>query len=146
MLCQALRLFSNTSVNSNWSYNAKTTNSGKTWRSFVPCGLEMWQINLKNHRAYFPITSSFVHHFVATCEFKLDLQLNSKSAIFVPRDLEIWRMTLKNTRKSLLCYFKLGASFRSRLWIETGITVGEHPIWLKSTIFVPWELEICRMT
>ena len=41
---------------------------------------------------------------------------------FEPCDLEIWRMTLKNNRAPLLCYFKLGAAFRTHWWIQTGVT------------------------
>ena len=37
-------------------------------------------------------------------------------------------MTLKNNRAPLLCYFKLCASFRSHLCIQTGVTV-QRPIW-----------------
>ena len=48
-----------------------------------------------------------------------------------PCDLEIWRMTLKNNRATLLCYFKLYASFRSHRWIQAGVTVGKRPIWVK---------------
>ena len=60
----------------------------------------------------FYITSSFMHHFISICEFKLELpsgnpQFGSKSALFVPCDLEIWRMTLKINRAPLLCCFKL---------------------------------------
>ena len=70
----------------------------------------------------FYTTSSFVHHFKAMGEFKLELQsgntqFRSKSAFFVPWDLQIWQMTLKNNRAPLLCYFKLCASFRSHWWI-----------------------------
>ena len=48
-----------------------------------------------------------------------------------PCDLEIWRMTLKNNRAPLLCHFKLCASFRSHWWIQTGVTIRKHPIWVK---------------
>ena len=37
----------------------------------------------------------------------------------------------KNNRAPLLCYFKLGASFRSHWWIQTGVTVQKRPIWVK---------------
>ena len=50
---------------------------------------------------------------------------------FVPCDLEIWWMTLENNRASLLCCFKLCATFHSHWWIQTGITVRKHPIWVK---------------
>ena len=48
-----------------------------------------------------------------------------------PCDLAIWRMTLKNNRASLLCYFKLCASFRSHWCIETWVRVRKRPIWVK---------------
>ena len=50
---------------------------------------------------------------------------------FVPCDLEIWWMTLENNRASLLCCFKLCATFHSHWWIQTGITVRKRPIWVK---------------
>ena len=50
---------------------------------------------------------------------------------FVPCDLEIWWMTLKNNRASLLCCFKLCATFYSHLWIQTGVTVRKRPIRVK---------------
>ena len=50
---------------------------------------------------------------------------------FVPCDLEIWWMTLENNRASLLCCFKLCATFHSHWWIETGVTVRKRPIWVK---------------
>ena len=64
-----------------------------------------------------------------------------------PCDLEIWRMTLKNNRAPLLHYFKLCASFRSHLCIQTGVTVRKRPIWVKFQRFLePCDLEIWRMT
>ena len=50
---------------------------------------------------------------------------------FVPCDLEIWWMTLENNRASLLCCFKLCATFHSHRWIQTGVTVQKCPIWVK---------------
>ena len=93
--------------------------------------------------------SSFVHHFKAMGEFKLELQtgnaqFGSKSVIFfVPGDLEIWQMTLKNNRVPLLCCFKLCASFHSHQCIQTGVTVRKYPIWVKINVFCPvrpWNL------
>ena len=56
-------------------------------------------------------------------------------------------MTLKNNRAPLFCYFKLCASFRSHRWIQTEVTVLEHPIWVKiDDFFKPCDLEIGRMT
>ena len=66
---------------------------------------------------------------------------------FVPRDLEIWWMTLENNRASLLCCFKLSATFHSHWWIQTGVTVRKRPIWVKFDDFLePCDLEIWRMT
>ena len=64
--------------------------------------------------------SSFVQHFIAIGEFKLELQsanAQSGSKIFEPCDLEIWRMTLKNNRAPLLSIIKLYASFHHHMWI-----------------------------
>ena len=44
-------------------------------------------------------------------------------------------MTLKNSRASLLCYFKLCASFHSHWWIQTGVTAQKPPIWVKIDYF-----------
>ena len=84
----------------------------------------------------FNATSSFVHHFVAIGEFKLELQsetpnLGQIRRFLEPCDLEIWQMTLKNDWAPLLHYFKLCASFRSHLCIQTGVTVRKRPIWVK---------------
>ena len=46
---------------------------------------------------------------------------------FVPCDLEILWMTLENNRASLLCCFKLCATFHSHWWIQTGVTVRKRP-------------------
>ena len=61
------------------------------------------------------------------------LDLNHR--FFSPCDLEIWWMTPKNNRAPLLCYFKLFASFHSRWWIQTGVTVRKRPIWVKFDTF-----------
>ena len=55
---------------------------------------------------------------------------------FVPCDLEIWWMTLENNRASLLCCFKLCATFHNHWWIQTGVTVRKRPIWVKIDDFL----------
>ena len=50
---------------------------------------------------------------------------------FVPCDHEIWWITLENNRASLLCCFKLCATFHSHWWIQTGVTFRKRPIWVK---------------
>ena len=76
-----------------------------------------------------------MHHFIVIGEFKLELQsgnaqFGSKSAIFfVLCDLEIWQMTLEKNRTTLLCYFKLCASCRNHLWIQTAVIIRKPPNW-----------------
>ena len=66
---------------------------------------------------------------------------------FVPCDLEIWWMTLENNRASLLCCFKLCATFHSHRWIQTGVTVRKRAIWVKFDDFLELcDLEIWQMT
>ena len=66
---------------------------------------------------------------------------------FVPCDLEIWWMTLENNRASLLCCFKLCATFHGHRWIQTGVTVRKRPIWVKFRRFLELcDLEIWRKT
>ena len=109
-----------------------------------------WPSKTIGHLFY--ATSSFVHHFIAIGEFKLQLQSgNAQSGsnwtLFKPCDLEIWRMTFKNNTAPLLCYFKLCA-FRSHWSIQTGVTYSpETPNLGQIRRFLePCDLEIWRMT
>ena len=62
--------------------------------------------------------------------------LGQNRRLLGPCDLAIWRMTVKNNRASLLCYFKLCASFRSHRWFQTWVTVRKRSIFRSnSTIF-----------
>ena len=62
---------------------------------------------------------------------------------FVLYDFKIWQMTLKNNRASLLCYFKLCASFCSPLWIQTGVMFRKSPNWGKICFDLwPWPLTL----
>ena len=109
--------------------------------SRVTLKFDGWPWKTKGHLSF--AVSSFVQHFIAIGEFKLELlsrnaQFGSNSTIFravwtwnLKYDLEIWSMTLKNNRALLLCYFKLYASFRSHRWIQAGVTVRKRPIWVK---------------
>ena len=66
ILRQALCVISKPSVNSNWSYNTETINSGRNRQFFVPCNLEMRQMTLKINGAlflyYFKPCTSFQSH------------------------------------------------------------------------------------
>ena len=61
-------------MNSNWSYSPETPNLGQNRNFFrrLTLKLDGWPWKTIGHIFY--ATSSFVHHFVATGEFKLGLQ------------------------------------------------------------------------
>ena len=68
-----------------------------------------WPLKTIWHLFY--TTSSFMNHFIAICEFKLELpygnaQFGSKSAFFIPCDLQIWRMAFKNNKAPLVSNIK----------------------------------------
>ena len=77
----------------------------------------------------FYITSSFVHHFKAICEFKLDLQsgsaqFGSKSAIFCP----VWPWNLTNDLQKTI-----GHLFYTMLsFVHHFKTIGEFKLELQS--------------
>ena len=104
--------------------------------SRVTFKFDRWPWKTIGHLFY--STSSVVHHFIAICLAKMELQpgnvqFGSKLAIFCP----VWpwnlTMTLKNNRAPLLYYFKLCASFHSHLWIRNGVTVRKCQIWVKNS-------------
>ena len=99
--------------------------------SLVTLKFDGWPWKTIGHLFY--TASSFVHHFKSIGELKLKLQSRNAQfgQFFVPCDLNIWRMPLKNNRAPLLCCFKLGASFHSHQWIQTGVIVRKRPIWVK---------------
>ena len=149
ILLQALCIISNPSVNSNWSYSPETLSAGQNWRFFVPCDLEIWWMTSKNNRALFNATASFLHHSIATDEFKLELQsgnalFGSKSTIFFSRvtsQFDVWPW------KTIGHLFYASSSF-----VHHSVAIGEFKLELqsgnaqfgsKSTIFRavwPWNL------
>ena len=111
--------------------------------SRVTLKFDAWPWKTIGHLFY--VASSFLHHFIAISEFKLELQsgnaqFGSKSEIFVPCDLEIWRMTLKNNR-ALLRKIKLWASFHHHMWIQTGITVQKRLSWVMTSVTLTFDLD-----
>ena len=96
ILRQALRIASKPWVNSNWSYSPETLGSKlATCLSRVTLKFDRWP--WKKIGRLFCTISSFVHHFKAISEFKLELhsrsaQFGSKLMIFLSR------MTLKFDR------------------------------------------------
>ena len=119
------------------SGNAQFGSNSTIFFSRMTLKFDRWHWKTIGHLFY--ATSSFVHHFLAIGELKLELQpgnaqfgSNTQIRRFLePCDLEIWPMTLKNNRAPLKCYFKLCASFGSHWWIQTGVTVRKCPIWVK---------------
>ena len=88
-ILQALCIISNPLVNWNWSYSPETLNSGQNQQflSRVTLKFDGWPWKIIGHLFY--TTSSFIHHFKAMGEFKLELQSRNaqfgpKSAIFCP--------------------------------------------------------------
>ena len=77
--------------------------------SCVALKFDGWLWKTIGHLFY--ATSSFVHHFIAIIEFKLELQPGN-----------LW-MTVKNNRAPLRYNVKLCASFQSHRWIQTGFEV-----------------------
>ena len=102
--------------------------------SCVTMQFDVWPWKTIGHLFY--VTSSFVHHFVAIGELKLELQsgnaqFGSNSTIF--RAAWPWNLMddLENNRTPLQCYFKLCASFRRHRWFQTGDIVRKRAIWVK---------------
>ena len=106
-------------------------------RFFVPCDLEIWWMTLENNRApllyYIKLCLSFqIHWWIETEVTVRKRSIRVKIGdFFVLCDLEIWWMTLENNRAPLLYYIKLCASFQIHRWIQIGVTVRKHSIWVK---------------
>ena len=75
----------------------------------------------------FYATSSFVHHFVAICVFKLELQSgNAQSG----SNLTIFRA---------LC-FQLCAWFHRHMWIQTGVRVRKRLSWVLTSVTLTFDV------
>ena len=132
-------------MNSNWSYSPETLNLGQNRLCFSRVTLEfdVWPWKTIGHLFY--ATSSFVQHFIAIGEFKLELQPETPNLgqirwFLEPCDLEIWQMTLKNYRAPLLSIIKLYASFHHHIWIQTGVTVQKQLSWIVTSVTLTFDL------
>ena len=110
------------------------------------CRAAWSQLKIIGHPFY--AASSFLHHFIAISEFKLELQsrnikFGSKSMIFLSS------LTLKFHRKlskiigHLLCFFKLCATFQTIGKLKLELQSGNAWSWSKSAFFCPvwpWNL------
>ena len=135
-------------MNSNWSYSPETPNLGKNWWFFsrVTLKFDVWPCKIIGHLFY--ATSSFLQHFIAIGEFKLELQFGNAQSRSNRRSFS--RVTLKfdgwpwKTIGHLFCAIP---SF-----VQNFVAIGEFKLELqsgnaqsgsKSTIFLavwPWNL------
>ena len=126
-----------------WIQTGVTVRKRPIWVKFhnfysrVTLKCDGWHLQTVRHLFY--ATSSFVHHFLAIGEFKLEFSPEKPNLgqirFWELCDLKIWLMTWKNNRAPLLCYFKLCALFRSHWWIQTRVTVRKRPVWVKFNDF-----------
>ena len=116
-----------------WIQTAVTVQKCSIWvkiGDFLSCvtlKFDGWLWQTIGHLFY--ATSSFVNHFKAIGEFKLEWQ--SGNAQF------------RSKSAPLLCYFKLCKPFHSHLWIGTGVTVRKISILVQNWYFLalwPWNL------
>ena len=131
-------------MNSSWSYSPETPNLGQNRRFFscVTLQYDGWPWKTIGHLFY--ATSSFVYHFVALGEFKLELQSGNaqsgSNATLFRAVWQIWWMTLKNNRAPLLSIIKLYASFHHHMWIQTGVTVRKRLSWVMTSVTLTFDL------
>ena len=133
-------------MNSNWSYSPETPNAGQNWRLFmsrVTLKFGEWPSKALGHLFY---TSSFVHHFKAISEFKLELQSTntqfvSKSVIFlssVTYKFDWWpRKTIGHlfyATSHYVHHFKAICEFKLELQSGNG-WIRVWPLW-------PWHLTL----
>ena len=116
-------------MNSNWSYSPQTLNSGQNQHFFCfTLKFDGWPWKSIWHLSY--TTSSFVCHFIAICEVKLDLQsgnaqFGSKLVIFLSRvtlkfDKWLWKTIghLIYTTLSFVLHFKARGEFKLEVQSE----------------------------
>ena len=112
--------------------------------SRVTLKFEGWPWKTIGHLFY--ANTSFVHHFVAIGEYKLELQsgnaqARSNSTIF--RAVWPWNLTddlEKNNRAPLLCCFQLCAWFHCHMWIQTGVRVRKRLSWVLTSVTLTFDL------
>ena len=127
MPLQVLCIIPKPSVNQNLSYSPETLNSGRNWRFFVPCDLEIWRMTLKNNRApllcCFKLCASFhSHHWILTVVTVL------KRPIWVKIDDFFIRVTL--------IFDRWPSKTIGHLFYATWVTVQKHSIQVKISNFL----------
>ena len=113
--------------------------------SCVTLKFDGWPWKTIGHLFY--ATSSFVQHFIAIGEFKLELQsgnaqFGSNSTIF--RAEWPWNLTddLEKQSAPLLSIIKLYASFHHHMRIQTGVTVRKRLSWVVTSVTLTFDLDL----
>ena len=97
------------------------TSHGALWRGFEREPVTIQQKNKANLRDLIAATGLVI----------LLNWIGFKSSIFRPSDLEIWWMTPPKNKAHIQYNIKICVSFHIHQWIQTGVTVRKHPIWVK---------------
>ena len=112
--------------------------------SHVTFKFDKWPWKTTGH--LFSATSSFVHHFVTTGEFKLESQFGN--AQFVLKSMISWVMwpwnltdDFENNRAPLLSHIKLCASFHHHMWIQTEVTIRKRLNWVLTSVTLTFDLD-----
>ena len=116
-------------MDSNWSYSPETTNLGQIRRFFSCATLKFdgWPWKIIGHLFY--AKSSFVHHFVAIGEFKLELQ--SGNAQFWSNLIifsAVWPWNLTHDLEQAIGYL----FYSSSSFVQHFVTIGEFKRELQS--------------
>ena len=117
-LCQALCIISDPSVNSNWSYNPETLNSGQNLGFFVPCRSHGWiqtGVTVQKRSIRVKIGDFFCTVWPWNLMDAFEKQFNRALALY---------------------YVKLFASWQSHGWIQTWVTVRKRGIRVKISDFL----------
>ena len=142
LLC--LCIISQPWMNIHLSYSPETFKSGRIWRFFAPCDLEILQTTLPiNHIFY--TNSSFTHHFIDTGGFRFELesgnaQIGSNLMIFCLPWPWNFADNLEKNRAPLIYPLKLYASFGSHRWIPIWVTVRKRTNWVLTSVTLTFDL------
>ena len=138
-------------MNSNWSYSPEALNLCQNRRFFCP----VWPWNLtddlKNNGHFFYAAASFVHHFIAIGEFKLELQSgNAQFLVKIDILLAVWPWNLtddleKQYGTSPKQYQALCITSSSYGNWNLSYSPGMPNLDQRRRFFVPYDLDIWRM-
>ena len=123
-------------MNSNWSYSPETVKLGRDL-----CDLDLWPLTLTfcmdvtfvigNNSCKFH-DDTMMGTWWKRCDRRTDGQTDRQTDRRTDGLNQSYScLVAANNRAPLLCYFKLCAAFLSHWWIQTGVTVRKHLIWVK---------------